>query len=91
MIGIEDYLKEVCSMDDWDKLEDDLKDYLKTSNVIKYIKDYAELVLEEAASRADADITWINPEVKNLKLIAGEDYEVYVLNGSITNLIKELK
>jgi len=36
----EEYLKENCKLDDWDSLEENLKDSIWTNNVITYMEDY---------------------------------------------------
>ena len=39
----EDWLKDNCEMEDWAMLEDDdINDYIKASNVIRYVKKFAK-------------------------------------------------
>jgi hypothetical protein len=39
------FLKKVCKLEDWSSLEDNLNDFISTNNVIKYMREYAEYVL----------------------------------------------
>lgn len=46
MLKAEDWLKENCKDSDWDKLTDEnLSDFIHTSNVIKYMRDYSLYVI----------------------------------------------
>ena len=40
MLTAEEWLKENCKTDDWNGIEDQLKDSLWTNNVIKYMHQY---------------------------------------------------
>lgn len=46
-MNAEEYLKDKVSLDDWDRLHDDLKDSLWTNNVIGYMEGYAEAYHKE--------------------------------------------
>jgi len=47
----EEWLKDNCQINDWDRLHENLKDSLFTSNVVKYyMKEYAEYIVQQRLS-----------------------------------------
>ena len=50
MLSPEEWLKKNIKDDDWYKLEECLNDALWTNNVIKYMREYAEYIVQQRLS-----------------------------------------
>jgi hypothetical protein len=49
----EDYLNEHCKSEDWNNIEDCLKDSILTNNVIEHMEGYAALRIHDVAGRSE--------------------------------------
>lgn len=62
ILPVQKWLEENCKPDDWDRLEEGLKDGLWTNNVLDYMKDYADYVSEQRVKELEAENEWISVE-----------------------------
>ena len=49
----EEYLNKNCKLEDWDRLEEGLKDSMLTNNVIEYMEQYAELRIKDFVGQSE--------------------------------------